>query len=107
RVRIVRQLLTEGAVLAACGGLMGLLVAWFGLRVLVRMAPQNLVHAADVTLDARALVFTTAAVLLCALLAGLPPAWRVVRADLEAALREAGRGLTGGHHRLRSALVVL
>ncbi len=107
RFRIVRQLLTEGAVLAAFGGIVGLLAAWFGLHFLVRAAPQNLVRAGEISLDARALAFTTVAVLLCAVLAGLPPAWRVVRADIETALRETGRGLTGGHHRLRSALVVL
>jgi putative ABC transport system permease protein len=105
--RLVRQLLTEGAVLAMCGGAAGLLVALAGLRFLVRSAPATLIRAGEVSLDARALLFTTAAVVFCALIAGLPPALRVVRADLETALRESGRGLTAGHHRLRSALVVV
>jgi len=107
RFRLVRQLLTEGAVLAALGGAAGLLVAYFGLQFLVRSAPASLVRAGEVSLDARALIFTTAAVLLCALLAGLPPAWRVARGDIETALRGAGRSLTAGHHRLRSSLVVV
>ena len=107
RFRLVRQLLAEGAVLAVFGGAAGMLLAYLGLQFLLRIAPPSLVRAGEVSLDARALLFTTAAVALCALLAGLPPAWRVVRADIETALREAGRSLTAGRHRLRSALVVV
>ena len=107
RMRLLRQLLTEGFVLAAIGGSLGLLLAYFGLRALVAAAPGTLLRAGEVSLDVRALLFTLAAVTSSALLAGLPPAWRMVRADLESALREAGRGLTAGNHRLRSALVVL
>jgi putative ABC transport system permease protein len=107
RFRLVRQLLTEGAVLAVLGGAAGLVVARLGLTFLIRIAPASLVRAGEVALDARALLFTTAAVLACALLAGVPPAWRVVQSDIETALRESSRGLTGGHHRLRSALVTV
>src|SRR4029077_2244006 len=53
----------------------------------------------------RALIFTTMVVGLSALLSGLPPAWRLIRSPVADALREAGRGLTAGGHRLRSALV--
>ena len=94
RFRLLRQLLVEGALLAAIGGASGLVVAWLGQRALIALAPAGLVQGREILLDARALLFTTAIVVLCALLAGLPPAWRVVRADIGNALREAGRSLT-------------
>ncbi len=107
RSRLLRQLLTEGIVLAGAGGCLGLLVAGYGLRILAAMAPHTLIHAGAVAMDLRALLFTIAAVTLAAWFAGLPPAWRVVRSDLEQTLRGGGRGVTGGGHRLRSALVMV
>jgi putative ABC transport system permease protein len=106
RFRLLRQLLTESFCLAAAGGILGLWVAFAGLKFLIAGAPASLVRAQSVRLDFRALAFACAAVLLCAVAAGLPPAWRTVRADIEASLRESGRSLTAGHHRLRTALVV-
>src|SRR5205807_8052768 len=55
--------------------------------------------------DPRALLFTGAAVLICALLSGLPPALRLTHGDTGVALRDAGRGLVTGHRRLRAVLV--
>jgi putative ABC transport system permease protein len=106
RFRLLRQLLTESFCLAAAGGILGLAVAFAGLKFLIGAAPASLVRAQDVRLDFRALVFACAAVMLCAIAAGLPPAWRTVRPDIETALRASGRSLTAGHHRLRGALVV-
>jgi predicted permease len=106
RFRLLRQLFTESLCLASAGGILGLAVAFAGLKLLIAAAPASLVRAQDVRLDIRALAFACIAVWLCAIAAGLPPAWRTVRADIEAALRESGRGLTAGHHRLRATLVV-
>jgi predicted permease len=105
--RLIRQLLVEGLVLAVLGGAAGVPVAYLGLRALAAAGPESLFRPGEIGLDLRALAFTSAAVLLCAILAGLPPAWRVVRAQLAGALRESGRGLVSGHHRLRAALVVI
>ena len=103
--RLLRQLLTEGFVLAAMGGMVGLPLAYAGLKLLIAVGPEGLIHAREIRLDGRALLFTSAAVLACAMLAGLPLAWRMVRAEIGVALRKAGRGLAGGHHRVRAALV--
>jgi putative ABC transport system permease protein len=106
RVRLLRQLLTEGLVLAAAGGIAGLAMAHFSLKLLVAAAPASLIAGRTIQLDARALLFAAVAVLASAMVSGLPPAWRMVRGDIAHALREAGRGLTAGHHGLRAALVV-
>ena len=106
RARLMRQMLMESLVLAGAGGLAGLAVGSVGLRMLLSAAPSTLIHPGSISLDGRALLFTTAVALACALLAGLPPAWRAAGADVEAGLRESARGLTAGNHRLRSSLVV-
>jgi putative ABC transport system permease protein len=102
--RLLRQLLIEGFVLALMGGIVGLPLAYVGLKLLIAVGPEGLIHAHEIRLDARALLFTSAAVLVCAIVAGLPMAWRMVRAELGVALRKVGRGLTGGQ-RVRAALV--
>jgi predicted permease len=107
RFRLLRQLLVEGLVLALAGGAVGLLFARPALAFLASTAPQSLSRLRDTQLDPRALLFTAAAVLVSAILAGLPPAWRTMRAQAAEGLQQTGRGLTAGHHRLRSALVVV
>ena len=106
RFRLLRQLLTESLALAAIGGIAGLVVAKFSLKLLVAAAPASLVAGRTVQLDARALLFAAAMVLATAIFSGLPPAWRVAGGEIAGALRESGRGLTAGHHRLRAGLVV-
>jgi predicted permease len=112
RFRLLRQLLTEGLALAALGGMLGLGVAYAVLVLLIRTGPEALVRTSPIQLDSRALAFTAAAVLLSAILAGLPPAWRMLgwrtpRGDIHGSLRETSRSLTAASHRLRSALVVV
>jgi predicted permease len=106
RYRILRQLLAEGFALAVAGGAAGWLLAWWGVRALTAVAPPGLLPGA-LHLDWRALFFTAVVVLLCTLAAGLPPAWNALSSDLNDALRQAGRSLTRGSHRLRAALVTL
>src|SRR5205085_2739576 len=106
--RIVRQLLTESALLALAGGGIGWLVALAGTRALVAAAPIDLPRAADIAVDARAGAFAGALALLVGLGFGLAPAWAATRLRLHDALKQggAGAGASRGRRRLRNALIV-
>ena len=106
RGRIVRQLLTESAVLAIVGGLAGLALAWFGVRALVASAPAGIPRLEQTRIDPVVLAFALGLALLCSLVFGLAPALRAVRGNVQATLREGGRGMGTARDALRSALVV-
>jgi predicted permease len=95
--RLVRQMLAESLMLAAGGALLGLGLAWAGVKLLVALAPTNLPRLDDVGIDLTVLGFTVVASLVAAVLFGLVPSLRSARPDLADVLR-AGRtpGLTGG-----------
>ena len=105
RNRVLRQLLTESVLLAAIGGTLGLLFAIWGTRAVVAGLPGALPRASEVALDSRVLLFTLAISLLCGVLFGLVPAVKTTRLDLQDALKEAGRGLSGARHRLQGIFV--
>lgn len=108
RWQIVRQLLTESTVLAVAGGLGGLLAAFAGLQLLLRLAPSALLKITDsVSLDGRVIAFTALATLMTAVLFGLAPALRAANPALSFALTESARGTSSlRRQRLRSGLVV-
>jgi putative ABC transport system permease protein len=85
--RLLQQLLTENLVLAALGGLAGLLVAYAGVRFLVTFGPQDVPRLDQTALDGKALAFAAGLTLVTALLAGLAPAVQSSRLDLQGALR--------------------
>jgi putative ABC transport system permease protein len=106
RARLGRQLLTESVLLALAGGTLGLLLAFWGVGVLVAQAPADLPRAADIRLDGRVLAFTFGVSILTGLLFGTAPAWRSAGAPL-AVLNEGGRGSGGPRRqRTRHALIV-
>jgi putative ABC transport system permease protein len=109
RARIVRQLLTESALLSLLGGAAGLALAKWVMDLLLKLAPQDLPRMSDVSLDGRALAFTAALALLTGVIFGLVPALQSSRPNLNEALKGAGRGSTEGERRqlAHSALVVL
>lgn len=106
RLRLLRQLLTESALLSLLGGSLGLLLAYWGIQALVKLAAGILPRAADVTLDVRVMAFTIGLSLLTGLFFGLAPALQATRADLQHDLKE-GSAAAGNQHRgwLRSLLV--
>jgi hypothetical protein len=102
----VRQLLTESVLLSLVGGGCGLLVAAWGLDLLLALVPQGLPRAHEVRLDAGVMAFTAAISVLTGLLFGLAPAVQASR-DLSAALREGPRSIGGARRGAgRAALLV-
>ncbi len=102
RARLVRQLLTESVLLAAIGGVLGFLVAWWGSQLLLRMVSTgDSPLPVDLTPDLRILGFTTGVSLLTGVLFGLAPALRATRIDLTPSLKE-GRSQSVGHGRRRA-----
>ena len=105
--RVVRQLLTEAVLMSALGGALGLLIASTGLSVLRSAFPAGTPRLADVAIDWRVLVFTTALVVLTGIISGVAPAFQSSRTELTESLKSGSRGSThAGARRLRSALVV-
>ena len=110
RLRVIRQLLTESLLLAAVGGLLGLLFAQGGTHVLLAfMRLQDDPVSFNVAPDARVLLFTITASLLTGLLFGLAPAFHSSRLDLAAALKGTAANVAAGIERQRSlqSLVVV
>jgi putative ABC transport system permease protein len=106
---IVRQLLSESLLLAALGGVAGILVARLGLAMLLVAAPPDLPRISEgVPLAGWTLVFTVAITLMAALLFGLAPAWHMSRQTMARDLNDSTRGSSSGPHRRRlsSAFVV-
>ena len=105
RWRIIRQLLTEGALLAIIGGAFGLLLARWGVDLVVSLAPPDIPRRQDISVDQRALGFTFLVSLLTALFFGLLPAIQATRANLNDVMKEGSRA-GFRRQRLRGVLVV-
>jgi putative ABC transport system permease protein len=108
RARIVRQLLTESMLLSVGGGLLGLVLAYAGMRALVGIMPANTPRLEGVSLDRVVLGFTLFVSMVSGLVFGLIPAFQTARPDTSETLKEGGRGSSGGpaRHRARALLVV-
>src|SRR5260370_13015172 len=108
RARLVAQLVTESVMLALMSGILGLVLARWGLAALMAIAPPGLPRLSEVSVDGRVLTFALAASVASSLLFGVLPALQASQVDLQAALRQGGRGgvLGGVGSRLRSVLVV-
>jgi putative ABC transport system permease protein len=109
RWRIVRQLLTEGLVLALLGAVVCLAVVSFGMSALLKWLPQWLPRLNEVSLSPTVLVFTAVVSLVTAIVFGILPALHASRLDLSTAFKAGSRSATSsrGKLRLRSAFVVL
>ncbi len=105
RGRLIRQCLTESAVLAVAGGALGVLLAAAGLRPFLAFWPGDLPRAQEIAIDWRVLLFAVALSLGAGLLFGLAPALRVPAGGLARAIH-AGARAVGGRARLHGAFVV-
>lgn len=105
RGRLVRQLLTEGVLLAAAGGGLGIGLAYGALRYFRQANPVELPVGSEVRMDFAALLFTAAVSMATALIFGLLPAWRTAGRNLTDALKNGGRGVAGGSTRTARLLV--
>jgi putative ABC transport system permease protein len=96
RARVARQLLTEHALLSALGGSLGVLFAWWLVRLMPRFAPPGFPRLDDISMDVRTLVFALCASVVTAVVAGLLPLIRGSREDVASAIRGGDRAGTSG-----------
>ena len=107
RVRLIQQLMFETILLALGGGVAGLLVAKFGVDLIVHFLAQQLPRATEISLDASVLGFTLAISLLTGIIAGIVPSWKLSKANVNETLKQGlGRAGDSGGNRTRSVLVV-
>jgi putative ABC transport system permease protein len=91
RGRVIRQLLTESILLATIGGVIGLALAYWGMRALLSLNEDKIPRAGEIGIDASVLFFTAGVALLTGVLFGLFPALQTSKSDLHAVLKEGGR----------------
>jgi len=109
RLRLTSQLVTESLIVALIGAAAGVLLAVWGLDLIIALSPANELRFHDIHINSIALLFTMVTAVLAGLVAGAWPAWRIAGAASPAlALREGGRGSSDGadRQRLRAGLVV-
>jgi putative ABC transport system permease protein len=106
RGRIIRQLLTESALLGLSGGAMGVLLGVWGTKSLISLAPSEIARLAEISLDGRVLGFTALLSLATGVVFGLAPALQASKLDLSAAIKDGARNGDSARNRTRSLLVV-
>jgi putative ABC transport system permease protein len=108
RWRVIRQLLTESLLLSVLGGAVGLLLALWGMDLLVAASPADLPRTGEIGLDKHVLIFTAGLTTLTGIIFGLIPALQASKTNLNETLKDGTRGMSGGvqRNRMRSALVV-
>jgi putative ABC transport system permease protein len=105
--RLLQLMLTESILLGAIGGLFGVALAFWGVRIFLRLVPQSIPRLQDIRVDATVLLFALGISFLASMLFGLAPALRMRSLHLNDSLRDGGR--TAGDHshgrRMRALLV--
>lgn len=103
--RIMRQLLTESVLLSSLGGALGLLLAYCGMKTLLKALPAALPRIGEVSLDSKVLLFTLVLSLVTGVVFGLAPALKATGSNLQEIMKQSGRGSSGFRHRLQGAFV--
>ncbi len=106
RMRLVQQLLTESLLLAGIGGLIGILLANGGVRLLVALSPADLPRVDAIRVDNTVLLFALGITTLVGLVVGLMPALHASHSDPHTGLQQNTRTTAGGHQMTRRTLVV-
>jgi predicted permease len=107
RARLIRQLLTEGALLAIAGGFAGITLGWLASSAASSVNVEtDLPLRLDFRFDWRVLMYAFASALIVGVIVGIAPAIQVSRRNLSSILHGSGRATTGSGNRVRSALVV-
>jgi putative ABC transport system permease protein len=107
RWQIIRQLLTESILLSFGGGVLGLLLAWWGTEALIHLIPDDLPRLSEINLDWWVLGFTFAISFITGILFGLAPALQAAKIELTEAMKESARtGVSRHRARLRNILVI-
>ena len=106
RSRLLRQLLTESAVLGAMGGVLGLLFAYWGVQLLLMALPPYVPRLDEIRMDSWVILYTLGVSLLTSMFFGLAPAFQLARPDLQEVMKEGGRSSNPARARLRNTLAV-
>jgi putative ABC transport system permease protein len=108
RSTLMRQLLTESVMIALVGGGMGVLLAFWGVDLILALDPGEVPRVAPITVDRYALSFAVILSVITGLLFGLVPAWQASRPQLQSTLKENARGAAGDgqRHFARAGLVL-
>ncbi len=94
--RLARQFVTEGVLLSSCGAVVGLVLAFGGLRLIQLTNAGSLPRAGEIGIDLRVLLFTTGAALLTGILFGMAPMFSVVMKNLQDSLKDTASSTTAG-----------
>ena len=105
--RLIRQLLTESALLGVIGGALGLVLAAEATNLVLAAVPHAVPRAQEIKIDNHVLVFTLLASVLAGILFGLVPALKLWHTNLQQTLREGARGTSGTHQRAQNAFVII
>lgn len=107
RLQIVRQLVTESVLLSLIGGVVGLAITKLGLIAVLAAAPGSVPRIGNIGVNGSVLLFAFGISITVGIVFGLLPALKSSKTDLQAGLKEGGRGSAGGHQRTQRALVVV
>ena len=107
RMQLIGQMIAESVLLSLAGGVLGLAVANVGLKVILAAVPGSLPRTENIAVNTSVLLFALGVSVAAGILFGLLPALKHSNTDLQASMREGGRGSTAKHQRTQSVLAIV